>query len=87
MPLLETPGQRQPTAEDGARRIRQTLFHTVTQMEQSLAQVRRVIERHGQSGIIGALGDDAAELTQVYKKIKKCITDIDKSREVEDLSA
>ena len=85
MPLLETPGQQQPSAADGARRIRQTLFHTVTQMEQGLAQVRRVIERHGKAEISAELGDDATELATVYQKIKACITDIDASRQVDDL--
>lgn len=85
MPLIETPGPRQPTAEDGARRIRRTLGHTVTQMEQGLAQVRRIIERHGKSEIQSELGTDAAELQQVYNKIKTCITDIDASRQVDDL--
>lgn len=87
MPLLEAPGQRQPTAQDGARRIRQTLFHTVTQMEQGLAQVRQVINRHGKSEIAAALGDDAAQLQQVYNKIKAAIVDLDSSREVPDLPA
>ena len=85
MPLLETPGQRQPTAEDGARRIRQTLFHTVTQMEQGLAQVRRVVERHGKAEIAAELGGDAAELATVYQKLKACINDIDASRQIDDL--
>lgn len=85
MPLLETAGLYQPTAQDGARRIRRTLAHTVTQMEQGLAQVRRVIERHGKAEIVSALEGDATELNQVYNKIKQCINEIDSSRQVDDL--
>lgn len=85
MSLLESPGRRQPTATDGAQQIRLTLFQTVNQMEQGLAQVRRVVERHGKQEIVAALGDDAAELQQVYRKIRNAINDLDSTREVPDL--
>ena len=85
MPILESPGRPQPTAEDGARRIKQTLFHTVNQMDQGLAQVRRIIDRHGKAEIAAALGGEAAELQQVYNKIKATIAALDSTREVPDL--
>lgn len=85
MPLLETPGPRQPTAADGAQRIRQMMYQTVSQMDQGLGQVRQVIQRHGRQAIAAELGPDAAELQTIYNKLKACLQDLDASREVPDL--
>lgn len=84
MALLEVVRQ-QPTAVDGAHRIKVTLHNAVHQMEQSLAMVRAIIEQHGKPEIAQALGSDAAELQLVYNKIKSAITDLDSSRQVPDL--
>ena len=85
MPLLEAPVPRQPNAADGAQRIKQVLFQTVTQMDHSLRQVRQIIERHGRSEIVVALGDEANELQDVYRKIKATLKELDNSRDVPDL--
>ena len=85
MSILESPVRRQPNAEDGARRIKQVLYQTVHQMDQGLAQVRQIIERHGRNEITQALGDDAAELQQVYQKLKAALHELDSGRDVPDL--
>lgn len=85
MSLLETPTRSQPNAEDGARRIKQILFQTVRQTEHSLKQVHRIVEQHGRMDIATALGDDAADLHNVYQKLKVMVQNLDSSRDVPDL--
>lgn len=86
MPLLENV-RRQPTAADGALRIRRILNQAVTQMEMSLAQVRQVMQRHTPAAITSELSGDAAELKTIYNKIKTCVQAIDQARQIEDLPA
>ena len=85
MPLLEAIARREPTAADGALRIKQVLHQAVTQMEHSLTQVRRIVERHGRAEIAAALGNEADELQQVYGKLKAAVADLDRHRDVPDL--
>ncbi len=84
MPILDD-AIYQPTASDGARQIKQALHNAFHQMEQSLVVVRATIDQYGKAEIAQALGPDAAELKQVYNKIKAAVVDLDNSRQVPDL--
>jgi len=85
MSLLDNPGVQQPSPAMAAQRIRRTLAGTVGQMEQSLAMVRECMRRHGRKAIIQEMGNDADELIEVYKTLKKCIKKIDANREIDEL--
>lgn len=84
MPLLERP-RFQSSPAQAAEVIKSTLHGSLLHMEQALTTVRAMVEVHGRREIAGALGAEAAELQQVYRKIQAAINQLDGSREVPDL--
>ncbi|MCC6681633.1 MAG: hypothetical protein IT445_12090 [Phycisphaeraceae bacterium] len=86
MALLEQT-MRQPTAADGAFRIRHLMRQSVMQIEHSLQNVNRIVQQHGRNAINQALGNDAQQLSTIYASLKACLEDIDPSRQVPDLPA
>lgn len=84
MPLLDQV-LPQPTAAEGAVRIRHAMRQAVMQIEHSLQNVNQTVREHGRQAIAAELGPDATELQTVYNKLKTCLQDIDASRDVPDL--
>jgi len=82
---LTDPVMRQPTAAEGAVRVRHLVFQTVTTIQKSLLAIQKIVEQHGRSPIAKELGPDATQLQAVYDKLRSCLADIDPSRKAPDL--
>ena len=70
MSVLDTPIRKSPTADDGAIRIKRALAQTFQDIELTLEQIRSVAQRHGIAEVRTALGDDFAEVLQLYNSLK-----------------
>lgn len=70
MSVFDTLGPPQPTVEQGALRVKRTLAQTFQQVENALAHVREISERHGTQHIRTALGDDWVEVAELYQALK-----------------
>jgi hypothetical protein len=73
MGVFDSVIQSGPTAEQGALRLKRSLDQAFQQAEAALVQVRDVIERHGADDIQAALGNDRAEVAQLYQALKSLI--------------
>lgn len=73
MGILIPSARQQPSAEQGAIRIRRTLTVAFDQVEGSLLQVRQIMQRHGTRHIDAALGKDAKEVQAIYNSLKELI--------------
>ncbi|BBO34431.1 hypothetical protein [Lacipirellula parvula] len=73
MGVLNTLAPAQPTADQGAQRIKRMLAQTFQQVEVTLLQLRQISDRHGPTAISAALGGDAAEVAELYRSLKSVV--------------
>ncbi len=73
MSVFESLAPPSPTAQQGAVRVKRMLAQPFQQIEASLAEVRRVVERHGRSSINSALGADQKQVVSLYKALKTVV--------------
>ena len=85
MGVLDTQLRAQPTAEDGALRIKRTLAQAFLDIESSLEQMRTISRRHGPAAIHAALGSDASEVAHLYDALKAFIEQHKPGTTIEDL--
>jgi hypothetical protein len=65
MSVFESLVPSQPTPEQAAMRVKRSLAQAFRQMEVTLGQVHRIVERHGAEKIKSALGNDRAEVANL----------------------
>lgn len=70
MSVFEVLSPTEPSAEQSAKRVKRTLAQAFQQLEASLTQVRRIVERHGRENILPALGDDRTEVVNLYRALR-----------------
>jgi hypothetical protein len=73
MSIFETINPSQPTANQGALRVKRALAQVFQQVELALDQVRQIIARHGANEIEAALGADRDEVSELYQALQSLI--------------
>ena len=65
--------------------MKRTLAQAFQQMEGSLMQVRRIMERHGALNVHTALGSDQTEVVNLYRSLKIAIEQNKPGTEIPDM--
>lgn len=85
MSILETSVSPEPTATQGANRVRNILAMAFQQIEMALLQVRQVTERHGPNEIATALASDKEEVVAIYRSLKTLVEKHKPDTQIKDL--
>jgi hypothetical protein len=85
MSVFEALAPVQPSAEQGALRVKRTVAQTFEQIEHSLSQVCHIMERHGPKEIEKALGKDSKEVKALYKALKTFVEEHKPDTSVSDM--
>lgn len=85
MGIFEPQAPPEPTAAEGAMRVRRRLADTFEQIESSLGQLREIMQRFGVKEIKSALGKDAKDVEKLYKALKDVVEAHKPDAKVEDL--
>lgn len=79
-----------PSADEDTRHVVDALNHAVAVSEAALRRVRRIVQHHGRTHIaqaITAMGEDPAELLDIYNTLRQTVHDLDTNRSIDDLPA
>ena len=67
---------REPDVTDGARRIKRLIKDIVHGSAGNLANINNIIDKYGKNELVAELGDDAAEVTAIYRTCRTFINGI-----------